>query len=149
MTDSIRVMPEQPHIRSLTLVVVDDHDHARDALVRRLDSDGRIQVVGATASVDDAVRLVRDHAPHIVLIDTRREDGRGLDVVLALASEPEALRPLVVVHNAFFDADAWSAARLAGATLWLLKSIDVDALFRQLSEAVVRELPRWRWDARD
>jgi DNA-binding NarL/FixJ family response regulator len=142
-------MPEQPNIRSLRLVVVDDHDRARDALVRRLESDPRIQIVGATASRDDALRLVRDHAPHAVLIDTRRDDGHGLDIVSALTGEPEALRPLVVVHNAFFDADAWRAARLAGAALWLLKSIDVDALFRQLSDAVVRELPRWRWDARD
>jgi DNA-binding NarL/FixJ family response regulator len=142
-------MPEQPHIRSLRLVVVDDHDRARDALVRRLEADGRIQVVGATASPDDALRLVRDHAPHAVLVDTRREDGHGLAVVSALTAEPEALRPLVVVYNAFFDADGWRMAQLAGAALWLLKTIDVDALFRELSDAVVRELPHWRWDARD
>ncbi len=140
---------QQPHVRSLKLVVVDDHDRAREALVRRLHADGRIHVVGATASRDDALRLVRDHAPHAVLIDTRREDGGGLDVVSALAAEPEALRPLVVVHNAFFDAEMWGAARLAGADEWLLKNIDVDALFAKLSAAVVRELPRWRWEPRD
>ena len=130
----------------LKLVLVDDHDRARDALVRRLSTDTRITVVGATASLDPALDLARGHAPHVALVDTRRQDEQGLQVVSALAALPEAARPLVVVYTSFFDAGDWRRLHLAGAREWLLKQIDVDVLYARLSEAVKRELPACRWD---
>jgi DNA-binding NarL/FixJ family response regulator len=142
-------MASRGALRILRLLVVDDHHVAREALVRRLETDERIHIVGATASSTDADRLVRDHAPHAALVDTRREDALGLQVVASLAAAPEASRPIVFLHTAFFDAEAWAAARQAGATEWILKTIDVDALFDDVSAAVMRALPRWRWDARD
>jgi two-component system, NarL family, response regulator DesR len=130
----------------LKLVLVDDHDGARDALVRRLSTDTRITVVGATASLDPALALARDHAPHVALVDTRRQDEQGVQVVSALAALPEAARPLVVVYTSFFDANDWRRLHLAGAREWLLKQIDVDVLYARLAEAVKRELPGSRWD---
>ncbi len=131
----------------LTVVLVDDHDCAREALVRRLGAEPRIRVVGATADPLEAGRVVRDQAPHVALVDTRRHDDAGLDVIAALAALPPASRPVVVVHTSFFDAEAWRRSRCAGASEWLLKQIDVDVLFERLSCAVRQHLPPSRWSS--
>jgi len=141
-------MPEY-HARqsSLKLLLVDDHDGAREALARRLGVDARIEVVGATSELCEALRLIDAHAPHVALIDTRRRDEAGLAIIAALASLPEMVRPLVVVHTSFFDAEDWRRSRAAGAHEWLLKQIDVAVLFDRLSSAVREQLPSPRWVA--
>jgi len=133
------------HPASLKLVLIDDHDAARDALVRRLNADRRIAVVGATPHLPEARRLVVEHEPHVALVDTRRRDDAGLDVITMLVALAERARPIVVVHTSFFDAEDWHRSRAAGAHEWLLKQIDVDVLFDRLWLAVREHLPPSRW----
>jgi DNA-binding NarL/FixJ family response regulator len=135
-------MQDQTQDSALKLVLVDDHDAAREALVRRLDADARIAVVGATADPAEGRRIVEDRRPHVALIDARRRDDRGAEAISALTSLPEDSRPLVVVHTSFFDADDWCRWRDAGAQEWLLKQIDVSLLFERLSAALRAHLRR-------
>jgi DNA-binding NarL/FixJ family response regulator len=127
---------------SLKLVLIDDHDGAREALVRRLGADSRIEVVGATPDPSEGRRLVEEHRPDAALVDTRRKDEAGAAVISALASLPEEARPLVVVHTSFFDAEDWRLWRAAGAQDWLLKQIDVNVLFERLTAALREHLSR-------
>lgn len=126
---------------ALKLVLIDDHDCAREALVQRLDADERIAVVGATPDPREGRRMVEELHPDAALIDARRRDDAGTAAISALASLPDAARPLVVVHTSFFDADDWRRWRDAGAQEWLLKQIDVNVLFERLSAALREHLP--------
>src|SRR5512143_231032 len=126
---------------ALKLVLIDDHDCAREALVQRLDADERIAVVGATPDPREGRRMVEELHPDAALIDARRRDDGGTAAISALASLPEEVRPLVVVHTSFFDADDWRRWRDAGAHEWLLKQIDVNVLFERLSAALREHLP--------
>ncbi len=129
----------------LEILLVDDHDFAREALARSIRRDPRLVLVGHTSQVQEARALVEQAAPHAALIDTRRSDGAGFDVIAALASVTPDRRPLVVVHTAFFDADGWRRAREAGADEWILKQIELDSLVARLVAAVRRVLPEHRW----
>ncbi|HYM14681.1 MAG TPA: response regulator [Dehalococcoidia bacterium] len=130
--------------RALRLVVVDDHETARAALVRRLSTDPRIAVVADTSSLDAAVRAAAAAAPHAALIDTRRDDDGGIAIVSALAALPDDVRPAIVVYTAYFDGTVWRRSQLAGACDCLLKQIAVTELFDRLSATVRRALPDWR-----
>ena len=127
---------------ALKLVLIDDHDCAREALVKRLDADARIAVVGATPDPDEGRRLVEELRPDAALVDARRRDDDGTAAISALASLPDEARPLVVVHTSFFDADDWRRWREAGAHEWLLKQIDVNVLFERVSAALRQHLSR-------
>ena len=135
-------MHEQKPDQVLKLVLIDDHDCAREALVQRLDADARIAVIGATPDPREGRRLVEELRPNAVLIDARRRDDGGAAAISALASLPEEARPLVVVHTSFFDADDWRRWRDAGAQEWLLKQIDINVLFERLSAALRDHLRR-------
>ena len=59
------------------VIVVDDHPLLRDGVARSLDNSGRFTVVGQGGSADDAVRLVGEHRPDLVLLDLSMP-GAGL-----------------------------------------------------------------------
>jgi len=131
--------------RRLQLVLVDDHEHARRALAGRLAGHEQLAVAGQTADPLEAYALVRDHGPHVALIDPVREDGRGDEIVATLALLPGLQRPLIYVHLAFFDPDLWEQMRFAGADDVFLKQTDLHALASRLFIGVVQLLPRERW----
>ena len=131
----------------LRLVVVDDHDRARLALVRRLKTHVAIRVVGHTGDALESHQLVNEHAPHVVLADTNREDGMGYDLVSSLAAVPPAGRPVIVLHVAYFNPEHWEAARAAGADDLLLKRIDGEGVASALVASVRRVMAPERWPA--
>ena len=131
----------------LCLVLLDDHEASRTALVLRLRRHGRLAVVGDTSDPEAAVRLVRAHRPHAVLVDTMRGDRRGLEAVARLAALEPAVRPAIVVHVASRRLGDWPEACAAGADEILLKGFSADALAEQLTPVVRRVLAPERWPA--
>lgn len=130
----------QLNVVRLRILLVDDHQEAREALVLRLSSEPQVEVVGHTADIVDALAMVASRQPHAVLIDPRRQDGAGIDAIARLAQVDVPVRPLIAAHASYFDADQWLRARRAGAHDWILKQFDVDALVRRLAQAIARDL---------
>ena len=61
------------------VVLVDDHALFRAGV--RAELDGLVDVVGDAATVADAVALIREQAPDVVLLDVHMPDGGGLEVL--------------------------------------------------------------------
>ena len=79
-----------PHSAPLTVVVGDDDDAFREALVDLLSADERFEVVGSTASGTQVRRLSAGLQPDLVLIDVRM-DGGGAGLAMALGAKPQIL----------------------------------------------------------
>lgn len=60
----------------MRIILVDDHPLVRDGIASLLTVWGH-EVVGLGSSADDAERLVRIHAPDLVLMDVRMPGRRG------------------------------------------------------------------------
>ncbi|HZP56523.1 MAG TPA: response regulator [Dehalococcoidia bacterium] len=134
---------------ALTLLLLDDHERARRALARSLSADPQVALAGETDDVREALRLVEAASAHAVLLDIRRADGGGIAALTALASMPAPVRPVVIVHGAFFEPEVWRQANAAGADDWLVKQIDVRLLVARIHAAVRRVLPPERWPRLD
>jgi DNA-binding NarL/FixJ family response regulator len=76
------------------VVLVDDHELFRAGV--RTELDGLVDVVGDAATVADAVALIREQAPDVVLLDVHMPDGGGLEVIRRLAGEAAAVRFLAL-----------------------------------------------------
>ena len=59
----------------ISIVVVDDHAIFRSGL--KADLDGRMEVVGEAATVDEAIRVIHEHLPDVVLLDVHLPGGGG------------------------------------------------------------------------
>ncbi|TQN31847.1 LuxR family two component transcriptional regulator [Haloactinospora alba] len=116
-------------------ILIDDEQLVRSGLRMILDSAEDIEVVGEGADGEDAVRLARELAPDLVLLDIRMPGVDGLTAageLVALADEPK------VVLLTTFDLDEYVHQALrAGAVGFLLKDTpprDLIAAVRTISE---------------
>ncbi|ANH36737.1 Oxygen regulatory protein NreC [Nocardioides dokdonensis FR1436] len=65
------------------VVVVDDHAMFRTGVRAELAAvgQGRVEVVGEAADADEAVAVVAEHAPDVVLLDVHLPGGGGVEVM--------------------------------------------------------------------
>jgi DNA-binding NarL/FixJ family response regulator len=101
-----------PHSAPLTVVVGDDDDAFREALVDLLSADERFEVVGSTASGTQVRRLSAGLQPDLVLIDVRM-DGGGAGLAMALGATGTH-RPTIVAVSAQTGVTAVATMLAAG-----------------------------------
>ena len=122
------------------VVLVDDHTLFRRGLAELLEGTDAIRVVGATGSPDDALRLVREHAPDVLIVDLHMPPHGGLHLMRRLA-EAGWCGPTLVLTVSDSQEDMAAALR-GGARGYLLKDMEpedvVEAIHRALrGETVV------------
>jgi len=121
---------------SVRVLLVDDHDLFRTGL-RNLLEERRVQIAGEAATGSDAVRLVRELAPDVVIMDLHMPGMSGIEAIRQIASIAPLTRVLVLTISDQ-DEDVLHAI-LAGACGYLLKDASVDELIRGIEAAAVGE----------
>jgi DNA-binding NarL/FixJ family response regulator len=112
------------------IVLVEDHRIFRSGL--RSELDPSLTVVGEAASVAEAIPLIRDLDPDVVLLDVHLPDGTGQAVIAAVAPERPGVKFLALsVSDAAEDV---IAVIRAGARGYVTKSVSGE----ELSKAVHR-----------
>jgi DNA-binding NarL/FixJ family response regulator len=112
--------------------IVDEHSTIRTALAERLSRAADLQVIGHTGDWKDVIEEVRSLNPDVVLVEIKRSDGMGLELVRELAGLPGA--PGLLVLTSYLSSWEEDAARRAGAASYLLKDIDPEELIRRITE---------------
>jgi DNA-binding NarL/FixJ family response regulator len=109
----------------IRVLVVDDEALVRTGFKHILTAADDIEVVAAVAG-GQAVAVIREHHPDVVLLDVRMPDVDGLTV---LAEIRRMANPPVVAMLTTFDTDEYIAAALrSGAAGFLLKDTDPEQL---------------------
>jgi DNA-binding NarL/FixJ family response regulator len=106
---------------SITVLIADDQPIVRTGLTMLLDAQPGIEVVGAAADGQEAVRLARRLRPDVGLFDIRMPLMDGIEATRRLAG-PDVADPLPIVVITTFDLDEYVHGALkAGARGFLLK----------------------------
>src|SRR6202020_219704 len=108
----------------ITVVLVDDEHLIRAALARAL-SDAGIELVGEAVNGEDAIELIVDVRPDVVLMDLRLPGLSGVRAIEQLALLAPASRVLVLTRS---EQNRVVEAILAGASGYILKSASADAI---------------------
>ena len=120
-----------------TVLVADDDEGVRAALVALLGQEPDFAVVAQAADGVQAVAAARETGAELVLTDVRMPHG-GPDVVRRLVSLPS--RPVVVGLSGQADPATWLRMLSAGASAYLLKGVLGDDLAPLLRRCVQGEL---------
>ena len=102
-----------------TVVVVDDHRLVRAGLRTIIDASGDLRVVGEAGDGAEAVTVVGELAPDVVLMDLSMPGVGGIEAIRRLRASG-ATTPVVVLTS-FAEADRVRDAVEAGAIGYLLK----------------------------
>ncbi len=110
----------------LKLLIVDDHVLFREGLRALLDLEEDFSVVGEASQGAEAVSLAAQDKPDVILLDLHLPDGNGADFCQELLRRSPASR--VVILSAYDDVEEITAALVAGASGYVLKTVGVDRL---------------------
>jgi DNA-binding NarL/FixJ family response regulator len=113
------------------VVVVDDHPMVRAGLRTQLERDQQILVVGEADAIDNAVTVIADTAPDVVLVDHQIRHGYGLDLLRALPDTSAA----IVLVTGYEDQSLVSQYLHAGAAGYVHKTAGPVELARCVIEA--------------
>jgi two-component system, NarL family, nitrate/nitrite response regulator NarL len=100
--------------------VVDDHPLFREGVVSTLAAQDDMTIVGQGATADDAVRIARDHQPHVIVLDMNLP-GDGLTALGTVASRYSSTSVLMLTVAA--DEERVTNAMRCGARGYLLKGV--------------------------
>jgi len=114
----------------LRIVLADDERPARRFLRNLLESFPEVAVVGEAASGHEALALIEQASPHLVLLDLHMPELGGLDTARLLTQEAPPLIAFVTAHDEF----AVEAFEL-NAVDYLLKPVERDRLAETLQRA--------------
>jgi DNA-binding NarL/FixJ family response regulator len=120
----------------LRVLLVDDHDLFRTGLRNLLEEQG-VQVVGEASGGADALRVVREIAPDVVVMDLNMPGMTGVEAT----REITAVAPLtrVVVLTISDEDDDVMDAIVAGACGYLVKDSSIEELMRGIHAAAIGE----------
>lgn len=108
------------------VLIADDQPLVRAGLTTLLGAEPDLEVVGAAADGDEAVRLARELMPDVVCLDVRMPGRDGISVARELAGADPAVPVLVLTT---FDLDDYVFGALeAGAAGFLLKDAEPEAI---------------------
>ncbi|WP_375422819.1 response regulator [uncultured Friedmanniella sp.] len=112
--------------------VLDDHDVIQRGIADLITTRSDLVLAGTAMTAAEAVTLVPDVAPDLLVFDVNLPDGNGVQVCRRLRSEMPQLRCLLMTAGT--QEDARFAALLAGAAGYVTKHAPSD----QILEALIR-----------
>jgi len=126
----------RPSPETLRVLLVDDHDLFRTGLRNLLEEQG-VLVVGEAADGAQAIRMVRELAPDVVVMDLNMPGMTGVEATRQVTSLAPLTR-VVVLTISDQDEDVMNAI-LAGACGYLMKDSSIQDLMQGIRAAAVGE----------
>jgi two-component system nitrate/nitrite response regulator NarL len=112
------------------IYIVEEHPTVRLALVDALARAGDVEVIGHTGDANLVLSEVESLTPDVVLVEVKRSDGMGLEIIRQICSLTH--RPRIAVLTSYESDWEIEASKRAGADGYILKEIDADDLVRQI-----------------
>jgi DNA-binding NarL/FixJ family response regulator len=77
------------------ILIVDDHPAVREALASRIGRQPDLEVCGEAADMSEALRLVADTQPDLVVVDISLKTDSGIDLIKRIKDRNDSVRMLV------------------------------------------------------
>jgi len=121
----------------IRLMLVDDHELVRTGLRRLLEDNGDYEIVAEAECGEDAIKLVREHKPDVVLMDLNMPGMGGLETTRKLKHSFEKLHIIIVtmIDDVVFPAKLLKA----GASGYITKGAKVDEIVRAIRDVMVNK----------
>jgi DNA-binding NarL/FixJ family response regulator len=123
----------------ITVALVDDHSLVRHGLEQLLQEADGIEVIGTAGDGSQAIELVREKTPDVVLMDLQMPGTDGVTATREITARFPDTK--VVVLTSFSDSGRIVAALDGGAIGYLLKDTEPEALIRGIREAAQGDSP--------
>jgi DNA-binding NarL/FixJ family response regulator len=108
------------------LLIVDDHTIFREGLRALLELEPDFDVVGEASSGEEALAVVAEETPEVILLDLHLPDGSGSVLCRGLLQICPGAKVLIL--SAYDDDQEVTASLIAGASGYVLKTVNGERL---------------------
>src|SRR2546426_1754999 len=119
--------------KKITVLLTDDHTIVREGLRLLLQAADDIQVVGEAQNGREAVQMVRNLRPNVVVLDVVMPTLNGLEALRQIVKEAPATKVLIL--SSYSDDERVVQLIEEGATGYLVKQTAGNDLLRAIREA--------------
>lgn len=117
-------------MEQIKVLIVDDHPVAREGFRTMLSTDQNVEVVGEASDGLEAVAMVAEKEPDVVLMDLRMPNLDGLEATRRIKAEHPAVAVVVLT---IYDNDSYVVEAVrAGASGYLLKDASRELLIHTI-----------------
>lgn len=117
-----------------SVYIVEERPQVRTALADRLGRSPEIQVAGQQGEAQAALSEIEETRPDAILLEVKRADGMGLEILRRLAALPD--RPKIIVLTSYPASWERQSAERTGADAYVLKEIESEELIRLILDLV-------------
>jgi two-component system, NarL family, nitrate/nitrite response regulator NarL len=118
-------------VKTIRMVIVDDHSLVRDGLKARLSVVAGLQVVGEAGGGIEALRLAELLAPDLMLVDVGMRGMNGIELASALRERYPGIRVLML--SMFDNREYVLSAIRSGASGYVLKESPTEDIIAAIS----------------
>jgi NarL family two-component system response regulator LiaR len=118
MLEDLLMHPDAP----TRVLLVDDHQMVRQGLIFFLSTQPGIEVVGEAATAEDAMRLLDELQPDVVLMDVVLPNLNGIEALRVINQVYPHIE--VIILSSYVDDEKVEQAIQAGAAGYLMKDVD-------------------------
>lgn len=119
------------------ILVADASEEFRHLFITALDEESDVELAGETGDGEEAVRLARELAPDVVVMDFVLTRMDGLEVLEALAALPA--RPRVLVLSSFARGNMAELAASHGADYYMLKPCKLSTVLERVRQLTAQD----------
>ncbi|WP_242205733.1 response regulator transcription factor [Aestuariivivens insulae] len=115
----------------IQVVLADDHELVRDGIKALLEDQKGIEVIAEASDGKEALEVIAEHKPHILIVDIRMPEMNGIEVVKEVNIHHKDVRTLVLSMH---DSEEYVVKSIqAGADGYLLKGASKDEFLKALN----------------
>ncbi len=108
--------------QTTTIILADDHSLVRDGIRALLETEVDLQVIGEASNGKEAIALVNEKQPDLLIIDIRMPEMNGIDAVQILNEKQHPVKTIILSMH---DSEEYILKSVnAGANGYLLKDTD-------------------------
>lgn len=115
------------------ILLVDDHEVVRLGLKSLLEHNDKFDVVAEAGTAKEAIEMVEQYQPDVVLMDVRLPGSSGIDACQEITKRWPEVR--VVILTSYAEDEMLFSAIRAGASGYVLKQIGAEGLIAAIEAA--------------
>jgi len=125
-------------MEKVKLIIADDHALIREGIKKLLELEEGIEILGLAGDGNEALRLIKDLSPDVILLDINMPNLNGIDTLKIIKKDyPKTKAIMLTIHE---DAEYLIETINIGAEGYVLKDADISSLIKAILKVHAGEI---------